>query len=109
MEPENKREWTIEDEMANDLTRSFPKADEELAAWRDATVAKLRAKGDARRERRRAGRKPKPESERRTIRFSVCFNAAEYRRVEAFVGSRETGEVLRELILGALPSEENAE
>jgi len=98
---------TIEDDIANQMLRDpdFEAADEELLAWRDAEVSKLRAKA----AKRRAGRKPKPESERRTIRFSVCFNAGEYRRVEAFVGSRETGEVLRELILSALPPEETAE
>lgn len=98
--------FTVEDMLADQMLRDpdFEAADEELLAWRDAEVSKLRAKA----AKRRAGRKPKPESERRTIRFSVCFNAGEYRRVEAFVGSRETGEVLRELILGALPPE-NAE
>ncbi len=99
--------FTVEDMLADQMLRDpdFEAADEELLAWRDAEVSKLRAKA----AKRRAGRKPKPESERRTIRFSVCFNAGEYRRVEAFVGSRETGEVLRELILSALPPEETAE
>ena len=58
---------------------------------------------------KRAGRKPKPESERRSIRFSVCFNAAEYREVEAFVGSRETGEVLRNLVLEAIAQKNAAD
>lgn len=90
----------VEDMLADDLLRDpdFEAADEELLAWRDAEVSKLRAKA----EKRRAGRKPKPESQRRTIRFSVCFNAAEYREVETFVGSRETGEVLRNLVLEAI-------
>lgn len=54
---------------------------------------------------RRAGRKPKPESERRVNKYHVCLNEAENRRVRAYVGDRETGEVLRELILSALPPE----
>lgn len=97
---------TIEDDIADQMLRDpdFEAADEELLAWRDAEVSKLRAKA----AKRRAGRKPKPESERRSIRFSVCFNAAEYREVEAFVGSRETGEVLRNLVLEAI-AQKNAE
>jgi hypothetical protein len=55
---------------------------------------------------RRAGRKPKPAHE--LNKYRVCLNEAENRRVRAFVGDRETGEVLRELILSALPPE-NAE
>ncbi len=96
----------IEDFIADEMLRdeTFEAADAELLAWRDAEVAKLRAKA----EKRRTGRKPKPASERRTIRFSVCFNAAEYREVEAFVGSRETGEVLRQLVLEAI-AQKNAE
>lgn len=97
----------IEDAMANALAARFPNADAELAARRDEAVAALRAKADVRRN--RGGRKPKPESERRTIRFQLCFNAAEYARVAKYVGDRETAEVLRELILGALPPEETAE
>lgn len=97
----------VEDMLADDLLRDpdFEVADEELLAWRDAEVSKLRAKA----EKRRAGRKPKPESERRTIRFSVCFNAAEYREVEAFVGARETGEVLRNLVLEAIAQKNAAD
>ncbi len=55
---------------------------------------------------RRAGRKPKPAHERRVNKYHVCLNEAENRRVRAYVGDRETGEVLRELILSALPPED---
>ena len=95
-----KYQRTIEDDLADRMMRDpdYEAADEELLAWRDAEVSKLRAKA----EKRRTGRKPKPAHERRSIRFSVCFNAAEYRQVETFVGERETGEVLRQLILEAI-------
>ena len=99
--------FTVEDMLADQMMRDpdYEAADEELLAWRDAEVSKLRAKA----EKRRTGRKPKPESERRSIRFSVCFNDAEYREVEAFVGSRETGEVLRNLVLEAIAQKNAAD
>ena len=98
--------YTVEEMLADNLLNDpdFKVADDELLAWRDAEVAKLRAKA----EKRRTGRKPKPACERRSIRFSVCFNAAEYRQVEAFVGERETGEVLHNLVLEAI-AQKNAE
>ena len=100
-----------EDLDAAELRERFRNATGELAEWRDEKIAKLQAKADAKRAKgaRTRGRKPKPESERRTNRFQLCFNAAEYARVAKYVGERETGEVLRELILNALPPEENAE
>lgn len=98
-----------EDLDAAELRERFRNATGELAEWRDEKIAKLQAKADAKRAKangsRTRGRKPKPESERRTNRFQLCFNAAEYDRVRAYVGDRETGEVLRELILSALPPE----
>ena len=98
--------YTVEEMLADNLLNDpdFKVADDELLAWRDAEVAKLRAKA----EKRRTGRKPKPACERRSIRFSVCFNAAKYRQVEAFVGERETGEVLHNLVLEAI-AQKNAE
>ena len=100
-----------EDLDAAELRERFRNATGELAEWRDEKIAKLQAKADGKRAKgaRTRGRKPKPESERRTNRFQLCFNAAEYARVAKYVGERETGEVLRELILNALPPEENAE
>lgn len=91
-----------EDIAAGELRESFRHATGELADWRDEKIAKLQAKAASARTR---GRKPKPEKDRRTIRFQLCFNAAEYARVRAYVGERETGKALRELILSALPSE----
>lgn len=94
---------------ASDATGD-PKVDAVLAfveSQKEGATPALRAELDAvkREVKRRAGRKPKPESERRTRRYRVCLNEAEDRRVRAYVGERETAEVLRELILGALPPE----
>lgn len=100
----NKQDYVVEDDLADDLMNELALADEELAEWRDRKVAQLREKA----ERRRTGRKPFPEKRRRTNRISVSFNEAEFQTVQAFVGARETAEVLRELVLETI-AQKNAE
>lgn len=95
-----------EDIAAGELRESFRHATggSPIGATRKSQNSKRKRTPNGR-KRRALERKPKPEKDRRTIRFQLCFNAAEYARVRAYVGERETGKALRELILSALPSE----